>query len=232
MVGLGEASFINLAAPFINAVAPRERRSAWLAIFYATIPVGIALGYAYGGLVTGQLGLSWRWALAIQAIIMAPFAVVCLVQGARGVGSKLMALAAVQQAERDEGEEAMDTEVSPLVGAEEAGAPRDSAARGGNNITTEVDVPPTGSWSKLRCGMRSFCVDLAVLTAIPQYVGLVAGYSIYTQVVGAYAFWGPKAGKEAYEVEDADTVFAALIGGSSLVGTIAGGWVLDSMPGG
>ena len=86
MVGLGEASFINLAAPFINAVAPRESRSAWLAIFYATIPVGIALGYAYGGLVTGQLGLSWRWALAIQAIIMAPFAVVCLVQGARGVG--------------------------------------------------------------------------------------------------------------------------------------------------
>ena len=72
MVGLGEASFINLAAPFINAVAPRESRSAWLAIFYATIPVGIALGYAYGGLVTGQLGLSWRWALAIQAIIMAP----------------------------------------------------------------------------------------------------------------------------------------------------------------
>lgn len=78
-VGVGEASFISLAAPFIDDNAPHKQvsvfsfcfellmksyapsltnlinrflqRAAWLGLFYMCIPSGVALGYVYGGYV-------------------------------------------------------------------------------------------------------------------------------------------------------------------------------------
>jgi len=55
LVGVGEASFISLAAPFIDDNAPAAQKTAWLAMFYMCIPTGIALGYVYGGLVSLML---------------------------------------------------------------------------------------------------------------------------------------------------------------------------------
>ncbi|KAH9548547.1 hypothetical protein CY35_11G092600 [Sphagnum magellanicum] len=57
LVGVGEASFISLAAPFIINVAPPAQSSAWLALFYMCIPVGIALVYVFGGLVGPWAGI-------------------------------------------------------------------------------------------------------------------------------------------------------------------------------
>jgi hypothetical protein len=51
-VGVGEASFISLAAPFIDDNAPQEQKAAWLGLFYMCIPSGVALGYVYGGYVS------------------------------------------------------------------------------------------------------------------------------------------------------------------------------------
>ncbi|KAL3324457.1 hypothetical protein AABB24_038545 [Solanum stoloniferum] len=73
MVGVGEASFISLAAPFIDDNAPVDQKTAWLGVFYMCIPTGIAVGYVYGGLV-GSL-LNWRWAFGIEALLMLPFAI-------------------------------------------------------------------------------------------------------------------------------------------------------------
>nr|GFC24238.1 probable sphingolipid transporter spinster homolog 2 [Tanacetum cinerariifolium] len=41
-VGVGEASFISLAAPFIDDNAPAAQRTAWLGIFYMLVGVGEA----------------------------------------------------------------------------------------------------------------------------------------------------------------------------------------------
>ncbi|CAK9145017.1 unnamed protein product [Ilex paraguariensis] len=73
LVGVGEASFISLAAPFIDDNAPVAQKNAWLGIFYMCIPSGVALGYVYGGLVGGHF--NWRWAFWGEAILMLPFAV-------------------------------------------------------------------------------------------------------------------------------------------------------------
>jgi hypothetical protein len=40
LVGVGEASFCALAAPFIDDFAPPARKALWLAIFYLCIPLG------------------------------------------------------------------------------------------------------------------------------------------------------------------------------------------------
>ncbi|GAX75013.1 hypothetical protein CEUSTIGMA_g2459.t1 [Chlamydomonas eustigma] len=45
LVGVGEASFVSLAAPFIDDWAPPKAKSQWFAAFYLCIPVGFAMGY-------------------------------------------------------------------------------------------------------------------------------------------------------------------------------------------
>lgn len=76
VVGVGEASFVSLAAPFIDDNAPPGRKSMWLASFYLCIPVGYALGYVFGGLVHGFMGTpgDWRVAFALESAAMVPFA--------------------------------------------------------------------------------------------------------------------------------------------------------------
>ncbi|CAJ1936194.1 unnamed protein product [Sphenostylis stenocarpa] len=73
LVGIGEASFISLAAPFIDDNAPISKKTVWLGTFYMCIPAGYAVGYVYGGLVGSHL--SWRYAFWVEAILMFPFAV-------------------------------------------------------------------------------------------------------------------------------------------------------------
>ncbi|KAH1073170.1 hypothetical protein J1N35_025498 [Gossypium stocksii] len=73
LVGVGKASFISLAAPFIDDSAPVSQKTAWLAMFYMCIPTGIAVGYVYGGFVGSQF--NWRYAFWGEALLMLPFAV-------------------------------------------------------------------------------------------------------------------------------------------------------------
>jgi MFS transporter, Spinster family, sphingosine-1-phosphate transporter len=62
-VGVGEASYATIAPTIIDDLAPAEKKSTWLAIFYAAIPVGSALGFVIGGLVEKQWG--WRTAFFV-----------------------------------------------------------------------------------------------------------------------------------------------------------------------
>jgi MFS family permease len=84
-VGLGEASFCALAAPFIDDVAPPGRKTLWLAMFYLCIPLGVAGGVMFGGAVAGAPesahALGWRWAFGLEAVAMAPVALFCLASG-------------------------------------------------------------------------------------------------------------------------------------------------------
>jgi MFS family permease len=58
-VGIGEAGYGPAAPAMISELYPIERRGAVLAWFYMAIPVGSALGYVLGGMVSKYLG--WRW---------------------------------------------------------------------------------------------------------------------------------------------------------------------------
>eukprot|EP00775_Hariotina_reticulata_P010079 gene10079-10234_t len=71
LVGVGEASFVALAAPFIDDYAPAEHKARWFATFYLCIPVGFAAGYIFGGVVAAALG--WRAAFFIESAVMVPF---------------------------------------------------------------------------------------------------------------------------------------------------------------
>src|SRR5712692_3208191 len=59
-VVIGEAGYGPAAPTILSDLYPLERRGRTLAYFYLAMPVGGALGYAFGGKIGDLLG--WRWA--------------------------------------------------------------------------------------------------------------------------------------------------------------------------
>ena len=64
-VGIGEAGYGPAAPTIISDLFPIQTRGRVMAVFYAAIPVGSALGYVIGGLVGAHMG--WRWAFYLVA---------------------------------------------------------------------------------------------------------------------------------------------------------------------
>ncbi|KAI3445836.1 hypothetical protein Pfo_002501 [Paulownia fortunei] len=203
LVGVGEASFISLAAPFIDDNAPVTQRTAWLGAFYMCIPTGVAVGYVYGGLISH---FGWRWAFWVEAILMLPFAILGFVmkplqlKGFTPAGSK-KALTAVDDGSEDQGCELSRREEV----ADESSKPSRSGA------------------------LALFGKDMKVLLLEKVYVVNVLGYIAYNFVIGAYSYWGPKAGYNIYHMSNADYMFGGVTAVCGILGTLAGGFVLDLM---
>jgi len=59
-VGIGEGAYGPAAPTILADLYPLQIRGRIMAVFFMAIPVGSALGYAFGGWANGALG--WRWA--------------------------------------------------------------------------------------------------------------------------------------------------------------------------
>lgn len=74
-VGIGQASFSTISPTYIKDRAPDAAKLNWvLSIFFAAIPVGAALGYAFAGLIAAN----WNWQMVfilcgIPGLLLAPF---------------------------------------------------------------------------------------------------------------------------------------------------------------
>jgi MFS family permease len=66
MIGVGEASYTVVTPSLLSDFYPTERRGGVLAIFYAAIPVGSAIGFGMGGLVAEHFG--WRYAFFVAGV--------------------------------------------------------------------------------------------------------------------------------------------------------------------
>jgi len=65
LVGVGEAAYGPVAPTVLSDLFPVEKRGLVMSIFYVAIPVGSALGYVLGGVVTAWAGGDWRWAFFV-----------------------------------------------------------------------------------------------------------------------------------------------------------------------
>ncbi|XP_061370081.1 probable sphingolipid transporter spinster homolog 2 [Gastrolobium bilobum] len=215
LVGFGEASFISLAAPFIDDNAPVGQKTAWLAIFYMGIPTGYALGYVYGGLVGSYFG--WRYAFWVESVLMLPFAISGFfmnpleLKGFVSVDSKKALASEVQVTEASYGKDEL-----LYLKAEF----RDKISNDGSK---------SKSTTKIFDQFSIFFNDMKELLLDEVYVVNVLGYIAYNFVLGAYAYWGPKAGYNIYHMTDADLIFGGITILCGIVGTLAGGFVLDFM---
>ncbi|GLT96942.1 hypothetical protein SLE2022_145330 [Rubroshorea leprosula] len=216
VVGVGEASFISLAAPFIDDNAPVSQKTAWLAIFYMCIPSGYALGYVYGGVVGSHFG--WRYAFWVEAIFMIPFAVL-------GFVMKPLQLKGFAPAESKKALMSVETAATEVQGGND----------GTMSVTEEFgDKSPkknSGLIGRLfdRNQFSRFIKDMKVLLHEKVYVVNVLGYIAYNFVIGAYSYWGPKAGYNIYNMTNADLIFGGMTIICGILGTLAGGFALDFM---
>lgn len=76
LVGVGEASYATLAPAMIADYYEPERRGRALAIFYAAIPAGSALGFVLGGQLAHHFG--WRMAFCVVGLPGLLFALLAL----------------------------------------------------------------------------------------------------------------------------------------------------------
>ena len=63
LVGVGEASYATIAPTIIDDIAPADKRTRWLAIFYAATPIGSAIGFLVGGFI--EVHYDWRMAFFV-----------------------------------------------------------------------------------------------------------------------------------------------------------------------
>jgi MFS family permease len=66
LVGVGEASYTVVTPSLLSDFFPKDRRGSALAIFYAAIPMGSALGYVLGGQIAAHYG--WRTAFFVAGV--------------------------------------------------------------------------------------------------------------------------------------------------------------------
>jgi len=189
LVGVGEASFCALAAPFIDDFAPRGKKATWLACFYLCIPLGVALGFMYGGVVGGAPRMGWRWAFALESAAMLPVVMFCASSAPipmRGVGGASSSSSTMTEgaegAEGADGAESDDDDDANGYGSEQNVSRRSRSRRLNRR---------SGVSSKTAA--KEFLRDAAELSRHPIYVATVCGYVAYTAVIGVYAVWGPKA---------------------------------------
>ncbi|KAJ4963667.1 hypothetical protein NE237_023606 [Protea cynaroides] len=220
LVGVCEASFISLAAPFIDDNAPAAQRTAWLGIFYMCIPTGIAIGYVYGGLV--GVYVNWRWAFWGEAILMLPFAVSAFL-------IKPLQLKGFAPAESKKSLEPLVTVAAEIEDAQvsdgKTGVIAGSAEFNDRNLKKSF---LSKGLLKIQYQISRFFKDMALLLN-KVYIVNVLGYIAYNFVIGAYSYWGPKAGYAIYHMRNPDMLFGGVTVVCGIVGTLAGGFVLDYM---
>nr|XP_011458313.1 PREDICTED: probable sphingolipid transporter spinster homolog 2 [Fragaria vesca subsp. vesca] len=220
LVGVGEASFISLAAPFIDDNAPAAQKTVWLSIFYMCIPSGYALGYVYGGLVGSYS--NWRFAFWGEAILMLPFAIL-------GFVMKPLQLKGFMPAESKK-VTGMETGVSEVQDSGVLNGKDGSfSVEGDVKYSTLDDQNGVNFAAKIKVQISRFTKDIKVLLAEKVYVVNVLGYIAYNFVIGAYSYWGPKAGYNIYNMTDADLIFGGITIVCGILGTVAGGFLLDFM---
>ncbi|KAG8082731.1 hypothetical protein GUJ93_ZPchr0014g47326 [Zizania palustris] len=193
LVGIGEASFISLAAPFIDDNAPAAQKTAWLAMFYMCIPTGIAVGYVYGGLVGNSL--HWRAAFWGESILMLPFVILGFV-------------------------------IKPL---ELKGFTHSVKRKNDLAVTLPQKLSFSSFGNKVMTEIFYFGEDMKELLQEKVYVINVLGYIAYNFVIGAYSYWGPKAGQDIYHMASADLMFGGITIVCGIFGTLAGGFILDKI---
>ncbi|KAG8641093.1 probable sphingolipid transporter spinster homolog 2 isoform X1 [Manihot esculenta] len=211
LVGVGEASFISLAAPFIDDNAPVAQKTAWLATFYMCIPTGVALGYVYGGFVGNHF--NWRFAFWGEAFLMLPFAVL-------GFVMKPLPLKGFAFTESKEALTSIEALASIPEEDDNEGIGSNASVKGSNRLKGKTTILQQ---------LSRISRDMKVLLLDRVYVVNVLGYISYNFVIGAYSYWGPKAGYNIYHMSNADMMFGGITIVCGILGTLAGGIILDRM---
>jgi len=200
IVGIGEAAYVSIAPALLADSFSRGQRGRVLSVFNMAIPVGAALGYIVGGLMSHHF--SWRAAF--------------FVAGAPGLLLAALVLRVKDpprgsQDESEEGENSQPSKATATVSA--TNGPSRTATRNGAS-----GAPARGA----------IAVYVDLLKRAP-YLLVVLGYAAYTFALGGLAVWMPNFLERVHNIPavQATTSFGAIVVVTGFLGTFIGGWLGD-----
>jgi MFS family permease len=207
IVGIGEAAYVSIAPALLADSFSRAQRGRVLSVFNMAIPVGAALGYIVGGLMSHHF--SWRAAF--------------FVAGAPGLLLAVLVLR-VKDPPRGSQDESEEGDAAHIEDRKGNGVTRPEAARKG---VSGSDAALTGT-THAGPTRGAITVYLDLLKRAP-YLLVVLGYAAYTFALGGLAVWMPNFLERVHNVPavQATTSFGAIVVVTGFVGTFAGGWLGD-----
>jgi MFS family permease len=222
-VGVSEAAYAPIAPTLLADLSPENKRGQILSLFYAAIPVGSALGYTFGGVVSDAL--SWHYAF----ILLAPPGILA---GLIALLYKDPRFANPKSENRDPKQTQSPTEekkdANPHAPADLP--PRNSRleTRNAPSETRNSSPPPAARNSQLATRLSNY---LHILS-IPSYLLATAGMAAMTFALGGIAFWMPRYIHDVRHVGTLGQInfyFGAIAASTGLVATLTGGWASDKL---
>eukprot|EP00823_Brevimastigomonas_motovehiculus_P003231 TRINITY_DN1950_c0_g1_i1.p1 TRINITY_DN1950_c0_g1~~TRINITY_DN1950_c0_g1_i1.p1 ORF type:complete len:678 (-),score=153.87 TRINITY_DN1950_c0_g1_i1:44-2077(-) len=254
--GVGEASFLCLSPPFIDRFAPPAKKAQWLAMFFTAIPVGYAIGYIIAGEWLGfhvfGKSVNWRIPFIFEALVMLPFALTVLfvhgfpfsskdIEEDVGHGATSTTTQSVSSSDQafnaknpNHVEQTLATSLPPSSSSTVVPSSDDTVAllssppsvSSSLDTTSESVAANRPQNQSLTVANTTLKQEIIFLFSSPIYVSLVFGYAAQTFVVGSFAFYGIQYVHNQLHIES-NMAFGALTVICGLVGTFAGGFLLD-----
>ncbi|XP_021800367.1 probable sphingolipid transporter spinster homolog 3, partial [Prunus avium] len=158
---------------------------------------------------------SWRYAFWGEAFCMLPFAVLAFAMNPL----QLKGFAPVESRKFLEPNET----TSPLIEGSDDSNIKSCV------IVSSDKASRSSPASKSLNQLSRFSKDMKELLRDKVYVVNILGYVSYNFVIGAYSYWGPKAGYSIYRMSNPDLLFGGITIVCGILGTLAGGLILDSV---
>jgi MFS transporter, Spinster family, sphingosine-1-phosphate transporter len=198
IVGIGEAAYVSIAPALLADSFSRAQRGRVLSVFNMAIPVGAALGYIVGGLMSHHF--SWRAAFFVAGapgLVMAAL-VLRLKDPPRGA-----------QDESEEGE-------APAKANDNA---RGATANGGDGSFARADGGPARGAITVYLDLLKRAPYLLVVLGYAAYTFALGGLAVWMPNFLERVHNVPAV--------QATTSFGAIVVVTGFLGTFAGGWLGD-----
>jgi MFS transporter, Spinster family, sphingosine-1-phosphate transporter len=213
LVGIGEAAYVAIAPALLSDCFARSQRGRVLSVFNMAIPVGAALGYIVGGLMSHHFG--WREAFFVAGApgVLLAILALRLPDPPRGAQDKEEGASNSASAERRDGEAPTGrVGLSPkaVAGTSDRSSPSPNASANPGGRPSAASV----YWNLLQQA---------------PYLLVVLGYAAYTFALGGLAVWMPNFLERVHGIPavKATTSFGAIVVVTGFLGTFAGGWLGD-----
>jgi MFS family permease len=211
IVGIGEAAYVSIAPALLADSFSRGQRGRVLSVFNMAIPVGAALGYIVGGLMSHHF--SWRAAF--------------FVAGAPGLLLAALVLR-VKDPPRGSQDESEEGENSQPSKATDTGSATNGPSRTAAGVPAAPARTSTGNGASGAPARGAIAVYVDLLKRAP-YLLVVLGYAAYTFALGGLAVWMPNFLERVHNIPavQATTSFGAIVVVTGFLGTFIGGWLGD-----
>jgi len=175
-VGIGEASYANVAPTLIADMYPVDDRTRILSFYFVAVPVGSALGFILGG--QASLYLGWRWAFRITpgvSFFLATLLCIFMKEPPRGMSDGRLQMGDYSRVEND-GRDLEEQEANVIK------PPSNPSGLG---------EPPGRSSSANVAASKSWWEDVKEVWGVYSFMWSTFGLTAVTFVTGALAQWGP-----------------------------------------